>query len=317
MLKLVLFVCLLVFSGATRPFRECPCTECGQNPLGPYRDLRAWKRHAEQIARGTRFRAAGIGREATAAAAAEIPAAVEQADQHLEEEIEDNPAFEMDDTEEWHYAMEMAELVANSTATVTGMEAMLKATHKRYEKHLPEGISIPTSWYMAKKLACEGKEPKWFTRDFCPDCDHLFDVDETDTECPRWTAASHESKDCNTRFDKHGTAPRQAYYFDMDDKVTRIFTSKLLSSTIFPPTDMPQPDKPMADRELVSAFDGKILQKMYYESDCKTKDETLYFACSNDGVEVEKGVSYTPITAKLLNYPTALRGLLSSIWLLG
>jgi hypothetical protein len=56
---------------------------------------------------------------------------------------------------------------------------------------------------------------------------------------------------------------------------------------------------------------------MHYEEDPEIGDRTLYFACSNDGVEVTKNVTYTPITAKLLNLPGELRGMLANIWLLG
>jgi hypothetical protein len=38
---------------------------------------------------------------------------------------------------------------------------------------------------------------------------------------------------------------------------------------------------------------------------------------SNDGVEVEKGVAYTPVTAQLYDTPPEVRGLLRSIVLLG
>jgi hypothetical protein len=34
----------------------------------------------------------------------------------------------------------------------------------------------------------------------------------------------------------------------------------------------------------------------------------LFLALSYDGVEVEKNVSYTPITAKILNFPPKIRG---------
>jgi hypothetical protein len=73
----------------------------------------------------------------------------------------------------------------------------------------------------------------------------------------------------------------------------------------------------MENRELRGVFDGSILENLYHKCPDDYKDNTLFFAISNDGVEVTKKTSYTPIVAKLLNLPAEVRGLLSSIWLLG
>jgi hypothetical protein len=309
MQKIFFLACLLALAVGGRTPRVCPCVECDINPKGNIRDNRTWKLHATEIATGARHRVAGIG---VAPDRHDIPSPDRQdIPAQAEEEIEDEPNAEVPrlTSIERLFSMEMAELVANNIVSVTGMEEVLKSAHRRYDEHLPEDVHMPPSWYLAKKGACKGKEPKWFTRDYCPKCDYGFEVNPADTKCPRCEE--------DTRFDHDGKAPRQAYYFEMDDKIKRVFAAKLLARSALPPTDRPMPDKPIGDRELTSAFDGKILQKLYYESEEKTKDETMYFACSNDGVEVEKGVSYTPITAKLLNFPTALRGLLASIWLLG
>ena len=190
MLKLVLVACFLVLVAGGRSSRLCPCVGCEANPVV---DNRTWKAHAAQIANGTRHRAAGIGR----APAVAVPAPPQPA--AADEEIEDEG---VPTTIERAFSMEMAELVANGTVRVSGMEAVLKAAHCRYEGHLPEEVHLPPSWYMAKKEAISGLEPKWFTRDFCPECDHLFALDTADTECPRCEE--------DTRFDAAGKAPRQA-----------------------------------------------------------------------------------------------------------
>ena len=44
--------------------------------------------------------------------------------------------------------------------------------------------------------------------------------------------------------------------------------------------------------------------------------DCVFLHVSNDGVEVEKGVSYTPVTARLYDLPPSVRGLLRSILLL-
>jgi len=45
--------------------------------------------------------------------------------------------------------------------------------------------------------------------------------------------------------------------------------------------------------------------------------DCIFFAQSNDGVEVTKSTTFTPITAKVLNYNGKMRGLLTNIVLLG
>ena len=46
-------------------------------------------------------------------------------------------------------------------------------------------------------------------------------------------------------------------------------------------------------------------------------DSCVFIGQSNDGVEVQKRVTYTPITGKILNFSAKTRGLLQSILLLG
>jgi hypothetical protein len=178
MLKLLVLACLLLCALGVGKNRLCPCVPCETREGGNALEIRAWKKHAGEITNGTRARSAGIGRGNPGPA---------------EEEIEDDPprpvAVELSNADhlgiERHFSMDMSELVANNTVCATGMEAVMKSVHHRYNKHLPEDIHVPTSWYMARKQACHGKEPKWFTRDFCPECDHLFEIDPSDKDCPR------------------------------------------------------------------------------------------------------------------------------------
>ena len=54
-------------------------------------------------------------------------------------------------------------------------------------------------------------------------------------------------------------------------------------------------------------FDGSILQRQYHDSDHADKDHFLFFSLHNDGVEVEKGVSYTPVVIKIQNWSSGMR----------
>lgn len=268
--------------------------------------LTTWKRHAGQIARGERERGGVLSAPSTADKEGMDIAAEEDMDNVEEEQIE-AASEERGPAED--FAIEVAEMVARNRINVTGAQAMLKTVHRHFNHHLPADIDIPPSWYIARKLACEGKEPEHIVRDFCPKCDYMFDPESDAPACPLCFA--------DTRYDCTGSPERQAYYFPLDDKCARWFAQKFTSDRLLPPTTKPPPC-PMTSRELCDPFDGSILSKLHYkETDPRIREYTLYFAFSSDGVEVEKKVSYTPITAKVLNLPNELRGLLSNIWLLG
>ena len=200
------------------------------------------------------------------------------------------------------FAFEIVDLVARNQLNIQGAEACLKATSKHYQHLLPDDCQIPSTWHRCKKSALDGHEPKYFTRDFCPVCDHLFDAEANDKVCPFMGCGS-------ARFTRKGKAIRQAFYFDLEDKVRRMYgsvftaTQAAYGTARLAPTDTPQA------RELTDAWDGAILSSLHHENKDANKEDILYFAQSNDGVEVQKNISYTPITAKLLNLPVKLRGI--------
>ena len=82
-------------------------------------------------------------------------------------------------------------------------------------------------------------------------------------------------------------------------------------------TSRQRPVGSAASRELHDCWDASIMDTQFHRLHDENKKSFLYFAQSHDGVEVQKNVTYTPITAKLLNLPSNARGRLSCIWLLG
>jgi len=289
-MKAFLFlIFFLLFMGK----RLCPCVPCESNPVV---DNRTWSKHAGEIARGVRQRL-------HVAVAQRPPLPVDNSPP-----VDDLGGAEELDQTTLHYAMEMSELVATGSVKATGMEAVLKSTSRWFQPHLPIEVTVPKSWHRAKNMAVKGKKPVSFTRDFCPGCDHLFAVTPSDVDCPRCNNA--------TRY-TDGVAARQGQYFDVDDKCIRLFATQFTASRTLPPTDQARPSTPMANRELHGVFDGSILEALYHKCPEAYKEFCLFFALSNDGVEVTKKTSYTPIVAQLLNLPAEMRGLLSSMWLLG
>ena len=107
---------------------------------------------------------------------------------------------------------------------------------------------------------------------------------------------------------KDGKAQRQAYYYDITDKVRRLYQSKYSALHAGYGTGRDPPRGAVENRELHDVWDGTILGALFHALDDPEKCHYLYLAQSNDGVEVEKNVTYTPITAKLLNLPPDLRG---------
>ena len=207
--KLAVFLCLGILlcytlgecSEMTKRARPCPCEE-HKNAFTPHT---TWKRHTGEIARGKRHRW--------------VPVPEGQAEEKQEQAgaDEDHKAAECIEPEEPKedptakvYATELTELVARGVINVTGAEAVLKVQHSNYQEHLQGDVQIPKSWYRARKLATEGREIKWFARDFCPKCDKLFPVDKEEATCTR----------CNeiTRYDSEGKSIRQAQYMDISDK---------------------------------------------------------------------------------------------------
>ena len=235
-----------------------------------------------------------------------VDAAVEGADSDEGDKNEEGDQHEAPQVETL-FASEVTELVARNQVTVTGAEAMLQSTHRIYQPLLTEA-KIPKTWYHCKKMSTEGKEPLFFTRDYCPKCDFLFPVDAKMELCGRCEQ--------NTRYDGDKPA-RVAYFFDLADKVTRVFASKYTADLMSYGTKRARPTGRVENRELVDWWDSSIAAELFHDLPDEDKKDYLYFACSNDGVEVEKKVSYTPVTAKLMNMAADARGMLGSIWLLG
>ena len=176
--------------------KMCPCDECG----GVAIDHRAFKKHAGEIATGSRNRAPpygfGLGdddpdrakslwppRRQVLAAAADVRCA-DQCDHDVDNVHKHTVAA----------ALEVVELVAEGTVTVTGAEALLTVMARKFNRVLEEHDegTIPRSWYMAMKLGLDGKRPKKFFRDFCngtsagrPEhAEYLFPEDVDQTRCP-------------------------------------------------------------------------------------------------------------------------------------
>ena len=173
-------------------FRPCPCWE----HKNAYVPKSTQMRHLQEIARGVRPRWQGPN-------SSENDLEIEE--RQLQVLDEDNEDEKNSDDSEAHnfktcinFAYEFIELVATNLISITGAEAILKITHHNYQKHLPQGIDIPPSWYMCKKFTLDGKEPKYFTRDFCPKCDYLYGAKSRRTYCP--VCPGKES-----RYDKQGT----------------------------------------------------------------------------------------------------------------
>ena len=173
--------------------RKCPCIECD----GAGIDHRRWKKHADEIATGARKRSApygfGLGDDLD-------PGRAKSKWPPERESPADAPDLHPDSTRRGVHektvaaALEVVELVAQGTCTVTGAEAMLKVMARMFNVALDEQDegAIPQSWYHAMKLGLDGKRPKFFFRDFCNGksagrkrhAEHLFPEDPRKTKCP-------------------------------------------------------------------------------------------------------------------------------------
>jgi hypothetical protein len=207
-------------------------------------ERRKWHRHAEKIARGVLQRWQGEAEPAEPDRAEnnknEVPAAAE------DEPDDFDPSS--------RFAIQLTELVANNKITVTGAEAVLKVTHDSVDPFLQPGcdFELPTSWYKCRKLAVDGCEPEWFTRDFCPKCDYLF---PDSSRCRR-----SRCPECDTeRFDRRGKPHRQAYYFSIDDKVKRLFGARY-TADLLNHGAVPHDTRSFTQREQADCWDGELLQ---------------------------------------------------------
>ena len=174
--------------------RLCPCDACD----GAAIDYRAFKKHAEQIAAGARTRAPpygfGLGDEDPGQAKSSWPPRRKALAATVDIDADQGSVRRDVHAKTVAAAVEVVELVAEGTVTVTGAEALLKLMSKKFNTILEEHGegSIPRSWYMASKLGLDGKAPKFFNRDFCngisagrkKHAEYLFPEDVGHTTCP-------------------------------------------------------------------------------------------------------------------------------------
>ena len=232
------------------------------------------------------------------------------AEQHAGEEQSEEEASEGDSDEvdecrkrAWAYANEVIELVATNKVNMTGAQHMLRATREHYAEVLDEDCEFPGSWYMCAKYAEESQQiaPTHIVRHFCPDCDYMFPESPSETIC--------EECNQNTRFSL-GRPARPVPYFDLSEKIERLYSAKYAARHMSYGPTLPPPDANMADRELTDCWDAAILEELHHNSefDDGEKSDYIYFALSCDGVEKTKRSTYTPVTVKVLNLPIGMRG---------
>ena len=173
-----------------RQKRHCACLECdgkrGRED-GVYPAL--WKKHAEEMARGSRPRRHPVGfAEGGQPAAAELLHWPSDRDPAI---INNGEGGVLSET--LQCAIEAVELVASGKVTVTGADSMLKCLSRRFNPHLQKDApKIPPSWHLALKMGIDGHEPKFIWRDFCNGTsanraahdDYLFPAPPGEKKCP-------------------------------------------------------------------------------------------------------------------------------------
>ena len=219
--------------------RPCPCAE-HKNELTMYN---TWLRHTQDIARGKRRRWDPNETSEVAAGDGDV----------VLDEVVDEPAV---DPTLVHYSTEVLELVARGVVGVTGAEAMLQIQHANYQEHLPEGVGMPKTWYKAKKHGMKGREVLCVPRDFCTRCDSLFPVDKKVIDCP---AAACEGIP-RTRFDLKNKPLRRAYYFDIADKIERMYSHPVTADAMAYGSKYEPAEGGMQSRELRDSWDASILR---------------------------------------------------------
>ena len=221
------------------------------------------------------------------------------------------------------FAHQVIDTVANNNVNLAGANAFLKAMLSCYGTTLREaGHDPPSSMYRAEKLAKAFKSPaRYIPRDFCPKCGWCFPVDADVRTCRRCSSFGGTTTRCDPATRKPW---KQAYYLDVEQKIQSIFSSKYLFSQLQyfkEPRPRGSVADEMADRELTDVWDGEVLERLFHNYEGpghEKKNQFLYFSLCADGVEVKKrqDATYTPVTAKLLNWPPALRRLNTTIFLL-
>ena len=105
---------------------------------------------------------------------------------------------------------------------------------------------MPTSFYIAKKLATGDAEPRYFSRHFCrgtdstPHPDYLFGKKKTKTWCPECRA--------HTRFDVRGQPRIVSFYAVLKDTLSRTFASSYVGSLLRYGASTVKQDVPVDER---------------------------------------------------------------------
>jgi hypothetical protein len=153
---------------------------------------------------------------------------------------------------------------------------------------------------MAKKWGVGEHKPIHIKRNFCPTCDFLFPEESASETCAICKG--------NTRY-QDGKPARVATYFSLADKITRMFQLPALAKALVEGTRRRPLAGSVSTRELHDVWDGTLMNNLLEEIDDDDPGHLyLFLGQSNDGVEVEKNVTYTPITAKVLNLSPKMRG---------
>ena len=169
------------------------------------------------------------------------------------EEQEPSPPQEDEELEvARRFSSEMLEQVVRGRVTNVGMNDVLKIFRKHYGGWVPE--SMPSSWYKLRKLACDGRVPKYTLRDMCPKCDWLFVGRAQDPICGRCKTA--------TRWvpKKPGTPARQSVYFDLEDTLKAAFSVEVMADELVRFDAREVSSVGVRDRQLDEGWDGSFLQ---------------------------------------------------------
>lgn len=268
-----------MFCSTSDVWTPCPCATCNYTNKPP----RTVKRHTEDIASGKRDRAGA-----------------QDAEVNNDDELESSDSESAEEVlpVDIQVAKELRDTVARGLVSSAGVEAITKVFFKHYSRYLPDDVGMPSSWYKVQTLAGIDQEaPAYCMRHFCPHCDCLYPEDLTVVVCPRATCQQAD------RFDSTKRPRRVAFYFDLEDKVQRMFSKKYIAREFSYASTREAEDVSLNLRELRDIWDGSILHNL---ADVMNED-TLVLQQSNDGVEVQKNLSYTPVVFKFLNLPPSIR----------
>ena len=231
--------------------RPCPCSKHKNLKMV---DARTYRRCAAKIASG------------------ELDLYVPSSEDNEESEepednVEDPDVQDVEEPkEEVHvaFAYEIVEQVVRNRIKASGVTDMLAVFRRRYGKHLPEGMTIPKSWYTVKKLTMDSKTPKHYMRHLCPVCDYMFPTNKDKSRCKRckvknrWHVKSRQ------------TPNRTALYFSLKDTVKRLVNSAPMADAILNNKNVSE--EATGDRQMNDAWDGSIMHDLL-ELNCQSDVE--------------------------------------------